>query len=132
MVKVKEVTTEGTRNNLIRILKGSATSIVITLILLLIYSALLTYTNINENTMPITIITITAVSILAGSLVSSLNIKKNGLTNGALVGLIYIVVIYLLSSIISQNFMLSIYSVIMIITSIIAGAVGGIIGVNKR
>lgn len=132
MVKVKEIKTESGKNNLMRILKGSATSIVITLILLLIYSALLTYTNINENTMPITIITVTATSILAGSFISSLNIKKNGLINGALVGLIYIVVIYLLSGIVSQNFMLSMYSVIMIIASIGAGAIGGIVGVNKK
>lgn len=132
MVKVKEIKAESGKNNLMRILKGSATSIVITLILLLIYSALLTYTNINENTMAITIIIITAISILAGSFISSLNIKKNGLINGAMVGLIYIVVIYLLSSIVSQNFMLSMYSVIMIIASIGAGAIGGIIGVNKK
>ena len=132
MVKMKEINSEGTSNNLVRILKGSAVAIVITLILLLIYSALLTYTSLNENTMPIFIITITVISILAGSLISSLNIRKNGLTNGALVGLIYILVIYLLSSIIGQNFSLNIYSIIMIIASVIAGAIGGIIGVNRR
>lgn len=132
MVKVKEMNTEGTTNNLVRILKGSGASIVITLVLLLIYSALLTYTSLNENTMSIFIIGITAISILAGSLISSLNIRKNGLTNGALVGLIYILVIYLLSSIIGQNFSLNMYSIIMMIASVIAGAIGGIIGVNKK
>lgn len=132
MVKMKEMNSEGTTSNLVRILKGSATSIVITLVLLLIYSALLTYTSLNENTTPIFIIIITAISILAGSLVSSLNIRKNGLTNGAMVGLIYIGVIYLLSSIIGQNFSLNIYSIIMMIASVFAGAIGGIIGVNKK
>ena len=132
MVKVKEVAPEGTKSNIIRILKGTGLAIIITLVLLMIYSMLLTYTNINEKTMKVTIIIITAISILIGSFVSSSNIKKNGLTNGALVGLIYILAIYLLSGIISQNFTLSIYSVIMIIASIVAGAVGGIIGVNRR
>lgn len=132
MVKVKEVTQEGTKSNLIRILKGSGIAILSTLILLIIYSAILTYTNINESTMKITIIAITAISILIGSFISSSNIKKNGLTNGALVGLIYIVTIYLLSSIVSQNFMLSVTSVVMIIASILAGAIGGIIAVNKK
>ena len=132
MIKMKEMNTEGTSGNLLRILKGSITSIVITLVLLLVYSTLLTYTNINENTMPIFIIAITAISIVVGSLISSLNIKKNGLANGVLVGLIYILVIYLLSSIISANFSLNTYSIIMIIASIIAGAIGGIIGVNIR
>ena len=132
MVKMKEMSTEGSAGNFIRILKGSVTSVAITLVLLLIYSALLTYTSLNENTMPIFIIVITAISILAGSLISSLNIRKNGLTNGALVGLIYILVIYLLSSIISKSFSLNMYSLIMIIASVMAGAIGGIIGVNKN
>lgn len=132
MVKMKEMNTEGTTVNLVRILKGSVTSVVITLVLLLIYSALLTYTSLKENTMPIFIIAITTISILAGSLISSLNIRKNGLTNGALVGLIYILVIYLLSSIVSKSFSLNLYSIIMIIASVLAGAIGGIIGVNKK
>ena len=56
--------------------------------------------------MPVVITIVTAISILVGSLIASSNIKKNGLTNGALVGLVYIVAIYLLSSIIGKNFAL--------------------------
>ena len=132
MVKMKEMNSEDTKSNLIRVLKGSAFAVVLTLILLLIYSAFLTYTKLNESTMPAFIIGITAISILVGSLMSSANIKKNGLTNGALVGLIYVVVIYLLSSTVSKIFSLNIYSIIMIIASVIAGAIGGIIGVNRK
>lgn len=132
MVKMKEIHQEGVTSNLTRIIKGSITAIILTLILLLVYSCLLTYTNINEKTMPVVIIIVTAISILVGSLIASSNIKKNGLTNGALVGLVYIVAIYLLSSIIGKNFALNIYSFVMIIASIIAGAIGGIIGVNRK
>ena len=131
MIRMKEIPNEGTKGNLIRILKGSGISVVITLVLLLIYSCLLTYTSINENTIPAVIIIVTAISILVGSLLSSRHIKKNGLTNGAFVGLIYILVIYLLSSIISRNFGFSVYSIIMMVASILMGAVGGIIGVNR-
>ena len=49
-----------------------------------------------------------------------------------LVGLIYITLIYLLSSIITGNFLLNTKSMIMIITSVLTGALGGIIGVNKK
>lgn len=132
MVKMKEIPQEGVTSNLTRIIKGSITAIILTLVLLLIYSCLLTYTNINEKTMPVVIIIVTAISILVGSLIASSNIKKNGLTNGALVGLVYIFAIYLLSSIIGKNFALNIYSFVMIIASIIAGAIGGIIGVNRK
>ena len=132
MVKMKEMPQEGVTSNLTRIIKGSITAIVLTIVLLLIYSCLLTYTNINEKTMPVVIIIVTAISILVGSLMASSNIKKNGLTHGALVGLVYIVAIYLLSSIIGKNFALNIYSFVMIIASIMAGAIGGIIGVNRK
>lgn len=132
MVKMKEINSEDTKSNFIRVIKGSAFAVVFTLILLLIYSAFLTYTKLNESTMPVFIIGITAISILIGSLMSSVNIRKNGIVNGALVGLIYIVVIYLLSSIATKTFSLNMYSIIMIIISTVAGAIGGIIGVNKR
>lgn len=51
--------------NIIRILKGSITAIILTLILLLIFATLLTYTKIGENTINPVIIVITGVSILA-------------------------------------------------------------------
>ena len=120
MIKMKEMNSENTKSNLIRVIKGSAFAVVLTLILLLIYSAFLTYTKLNENTMPVFIIGITAISILVGSLMSSAKIKKNGLTNGALVGLIYVIVIYLLSSTVSKSFSLNINSIIMIIASVIS------------
>ena len=50
--------------NSMRIVKGIVISCIITLVLLLIYAILLTYTNIEESTMAPVIILITAVSIL--------------------------------------------------------------------
>ena len=128
MEKIREISGESTKENIIRVLKGSG----VTILLLTIYACLLTYTNIKENTMPLVIIIVTAISIFVGSFISSINIKKNGLTNGALVGLLYILAIYSTSSIISGNFTLGISSIIMIIASILAGSIGGIIGVNKK
>ena len=119
-------------NNIKRIIKGSAFSIVITLIGLLVYSIILSYTSISETTMPATIIIVTAVSILIGSTISTANIKKNGIVNGVLVGLIYIAIIYLISSIVTGNFLLNTNSIIMVIASTLTGALGGIIGVNKK
>lgn len=116
--------------NIIKIIKGSVGGIILTLILLLIFAAVLTYTNIEESTIKPVIIVITAISILVGSSISTLKIKKNGMINGAMVGLIYILTIYLISSITGSGFALNIYSIIMIIAAIISGVIGGIIGVN--
>ena len=118
--------------NFIRIIKGSVTAIITTLILLFIFATILTYTNIQEEVISPVIIIITAVSILIGSSISTMRIKKMGLINGALVGLIYILTIYLISSITGSGFNLQIQTVIMMVASIVAGMIGGIIGVNLK
>jgi len=132
MIKMSEGTADGTGANIKRIIKGSLLSIVITIILLLIFATLLTYTSLAENTIPIVILVITGISILIGSQISTVHIRKNGIINGGLIGIIYILVIYLISSIVTGNFSLSIYSGIMIVVSMITGALGGIIGVNRK
>lgn len=116
--------------NLIRIIKGSVMAILTSLILLFIFAMLLTFTSIKENIINPVIIVISGISILIGSSISTLKIRKNGLLNGGLVGLIYIVTIYILSSVTGSGFNLSLNSVIMIVVSIVAGMLGGIIGVN--
>lgn len=118
--------------NFIRILKGSITAIILTLLLLFVFALILTYTNLPENISSAVIIIITAISIFIGSSISTLKIKKNGIINGALVGLIYILTIYVISSITGTTFRLNLQSIIMIISSIIGGIIGGIIGVNLK
>lgn len=114
------------------IIKGSLTSIVITIFLLAVFAAVLTYTNISENCIPGVIISITAVSILIGSRLSTSTIKKNGILNGAMVGIIYISAIYLISSFVIDSFSLTKMSIIMIGIAIVSGAIGGIFSVNKN
>ena len=121
---------EKSNKNIIRIIKGSILSILISTILLLIYAAILTYTAIGENTMTVVLITISAISILIGSSISSFKIKKQGMLNGALVGLIYMLVLYLISSMLLTGFSLNISSIIMILIGTLSGTIGGIIGVN--
>lgn len=119
-----------TKENFKRIIKGSITSIILTLVLLFIFSIIVTYTNVKESIISPIIIIITSISILIGSSISSLKIKKNGLLNGTIVGIIYILTIYILSSIMGMGFKIDINSVLMIIFAIAAGMLGGIVGVN--
>ena len=116
---------------ILNIIKGVVISFLTTLILLFIFSIILTYSNLSENIIVPTIIIITAISIFIGSTIASLKISKNGMVNGALIGGIYLVIIYLFSSFINQEFSLTIHSIIMIIASIICGMFGGILGINK-
>ena len=114
----------------INILKGLGIAFIITFVFLLILSIILTYSDVSENIINPTIIIITALSILIGSSISNIKIKKNGLINGGIIGGVYIILLYLFSSVFSMQFSLTIQSIIMIITGIIFGILGGIIGVN--
>ena len=115
---------------ILKISKGVLFSIVITLICLFILSVVLTYTNVSEEVIPISIIVISGVSIFIGSILITKKMKKNGIMYGGIIGLIYILILYFISSIISQGFSLNIYSIIMIFFSIMSGMVGGILGIN--
>ena len=117
--------------NFLNIIKGVIISIIFTFIFLFIFSIILTYTNISEKFITPVIIIVTAISIFIGSSIGNIRIKRNGLLNGALIGGIYLLSIYLLSGIINQNFTLTIQSIIIIISGMICGMLGGIIGVNK-
>ena len=117
---------------IINILKGVGISLIATVIMLIIFSIILTYTNIRESAINPVIMIITALSILIGSSLGNIKIKKNGLINGGLIGGIYIITIYLISSILNWKFSLNMQSFIMIITAIIFGILGGIIGVNRK
>ena len=119
-------------NMIINVLKGAGISLLMTVILLIIFSLLLTYTNIQENVINPVIIMITAVSILIGSSIGIGKMKKDGLINGAIVGVVYMIVIYLISSILNWEFKLNIQSIIMIGIGIAFGILGGIIGVNRK
>lgn len=118
------------KKNLVRIIKGSIFSIITSAILLLIFAVLLCYTSLSENTMLPVILVVTGVSILIGSMISTRKIRKNGILNGGMVGIIYIIVLYLISSLFLAGFYLTFKSFIMLIIGIITGMVGGIIGVN--
>ncbi len=119
-------------NMIINVLKGAGISLLMTVILLIIFSLLLTYTNIQENVINPVIIMITAVSILIGSSIGIGKMKRDGLINGAIVGVVYMIVIYLISSILNWKFKLNIQSIIMIGIGIAFGILGGIIGVNRK
>ncbi len=112
--------------------KGLLISFIMTILILLVFSIILTFTNISEKTIVPVIIISTAISILIGSSISNIRIKKNGILNGALIGGGYILILYLLSSILNARFNLNIQSIIMISVGVVFGILGGIIGVNKR
>lgn len=118
-------------NNIImKVGKGLGISLIVTLISIFLFSIILTYTNVSDNIIPIVIISLTFVSILVGSSISMKRESKNGMINGAIIGGIYVVLLYLISSFLNTGFALNGYTIGMIVAGTISGIIGGIIGVN--
>lgn len=123
MKNLAQTTTMESKNSIFHMIKGIALAYFITFLLLFIFSVILTYTNISENTIAPIILMITIISILIGSSLSSSKIKKNGLMNGGVIGFIYIITLYLISSFIQTGFRVNLYAILMIVFSILAGMV---------
>lgn len=121
---------ENTNSSLIQILKGLIISLLITLISIFIFSIILTYSNMSEKIIPIVIIILTFISILIGTIIVVRKIKKKGMLNGAVIGGTYVILLYLISSLLNTGFAFNTYTILMIIAGIVSGIIGGIIGVN--
>ena len=135
-IKNKENILQGNNDNLkaniIRIIKGSLLSIIVSVIFLIVFAMLLTYTSLSENTITPIVLAIVGLSILLGSYLSTKKINKKGILNGAMVGTIYMLILYIISRVIFMDFSINASSIIMIICGIIAGIIGGIVGVNTN
>ena len=130
--KMEDITKEKSNSNIIKIIKGSAIAIVLSLVFLTIYAAILSFTSISETTMVPVVLVLTGISILIGSSMSSISIKKQGILNGGLVGLIYVLFLYIVSSIVGVGFELNMNAIIMLVVGVITGMIGGVIGVNIK
>ena len=121
------------KTNLIKnVVIGYICSIIISIFLLLIYAVILANTGVQEKTITPVVGTIIAISVLIGSSISSLKIKKNGIVNGLSIGGIYTFTLYLLSSIFVTGFGINLKSILRILAGILFGGIGGIIGVNIK
>lgn len=112
--------------------KGMAISLILTVILIFITSILLCTTNLKENIISPMIVFSNSFSVLVGAFLITKKAEKNGILLGGILGTIYILIMYLISSIIHSNFSLNMASIGMIICSIVCGSIGGILGINMK
>ena len=75
MEKGSDLEKKQKERNVSRIVIGSVFAILLTFVFLLLFSVMLTYTNISEKTITPVVIVITAISILIGRSISTKNIN---------------------------------------------------------
>ncbi len=119
------------KNMYLSLAKPLVISYIFTITILLFISILTTYTDIKENIISIIIIILPAVASLMCGYDYSKITKEKGLICGGLAGLMY-AVIYIIISLIFSAQLFSKNNIIMIISAILGGAIGGVLGVNKK
>ncbi len=112
--------------------KSLLLSFLITFSLILVLSLFLTYSNLSETIINPAIIIISGISVLVGGFKVSRMIKGKGILNGGILGIIYTIIIYSISSILNRNFSVNASLLAMTTLCITASAVGGILGVNFK
>ncbi|SHJ87703.1 TIGR04086 family membrane protein [Tepidibacter formicigenes] len=115
-----------------KLLKALGYSYFVTIVLILIYNLFLTYTPLKSSTIPIvTSLIITLGAACAGFYMAYKNSSK-GFLYGILSGALYIFFIIIIYFLAQDNFKFEGNIIYKILLDIIAGGIGGIIGVNMK
>ncbi|WP_243141145.1 TIGR04086 family membrane protein [Alkaliphilus pronyensis] len=112
--------------------KGLVRGYVLSLFLFLITALLITYTALNEGLIPIVNSIILILSVAYAAIYSAVNIGERGWLHGAIVGLLYILILLIFSKIFVSGFEFDKYVTYKIVISLFTGVIGGMIGINIK
>ncbi len=114
------------------ILKNVLISYTISIILFLIFAFIITYTNVEYYIISPISIAVTLLSILLASFLSGRKSSEKGWLTGCITGFLYMLILFIIGSIVYKSPALSSNGIIMIISGIFSGAIGSIIGINNK
>jgi len=113
-------------------IKGIIVAYLITIPVFLIFSIILANTDFPERYIQPVVLATTIISVLAAGSIVTHGLKSKGWINGGLAGLIYMLVLYLFSSIIFRDFSINRYIITVFVIGILTGCIGGILGINLK
>ena len=114
------------------ILKSVGMAYLITLLIFLVLAIILTYTEFPEAMVPTAVVITTLISIMLAGTSVARRARTRGWINGGLAGLVYMLILYLMSSFTVVDFRIDQYVWAMLISGILAGALGGVVGINLK
>lgn len=112
--------------------KGIALAYTVTLGLILIVAIMLTYTSLEEKTIPLLNTIIMVLSITVGAIYLTLKVGRKGWLNGGAIGILYYLILLLLNILFLKEYSINIYTTSKLVISLITGIIGGMIGINLK
>ena len=128
--KTEKKTADG--NIALCLVRGMAVAFAITCIIFIGFGILLTYTELTEESLPLVSLVCTALSAAAAGYDWAACMKQKGILWGLASGAVYTVLLYLITGLASDSFALQLSGVMTLIVALAGGAVGGILGVNRK
>ena len=120
------------RNMVLCLVRGMAVAFAITCIIFIGFGILLTYTDVSEERLPLVSLVCTAISTAAAGYDWAACMRKRGILWGLAAGAVYTILLYLITSLASGTFTLALSAVMTLLVAFAGGAVGGILGVNRK
>lgn len=117
-------------NKAINIFKGLGYAYILTLIAMLIYNLLLTFTSISTDNMDFVASAIIVFCSAFGGFYACRKIKSKGLLYGLVAGVLYIAFLVVFFFLARESFVFDKGLVYNVVFTTLAGGIGGVIGVN--
>ncbi|MBB6630534.1 TIGR04086 family membrane protein [Clostridium algidicarnis] len=115
-------------NNLV---KGTARSFLLTVIMVIVYSILMRFIDINSNVSSVVYLIITSLSVIYGAIYVARANEKKGWLSGMILSLVYMILIMCISGFM-QGFkdIINLYAFYRILIALGMGALSGMLGIN--
>jgi len=120
------------QQNVMVIIKGILLAVLFSIVCILIFALVFKLANLDESVIPVVNQIIKIVSILLGAGLVAKNAKEKGWLKGGITGLAYIIIGFLIFSLVDGKFNFNTILVSDSLLGIIVGAIGGMIGVNLK
>lgn len=117
---------------IISLTKGAIFAYLLTAVVFVVYGLLLTYTETTEKNIQIIVMITTVISVLIGGIIASKGVDSKGLFFGMLVGVVYALIMIMVGLCILPVMKITSKMIMIIVLSISAGGIGGIIGINTK
>ena len=119
------------RLNLILILIGLLASYIVSIPAFMVFALILANVDFPQRLVTPVVVIITVVSVLTAGAVSTRGVRSKGWLNGSIVGLTYMIILYLFSSVVYGNFAVDRNVLTMTVIGVLSGAIGGIMSINS-
>lgn len=129
---INDISNDKNNSSVLVVGKGVLLAFIISIVLLVLYGILLTITSISEASMPTAVMIVTMLSIALAGIYTAIKVKSKGWLNGALVGLIYMVILFLLSLIFKTGISFDKFILFRMFMGFVIGALSGVIGINLK